>query len=77
MYDALPIYTYMIRGYLKIQKNTGVMVTTLSKSGLEEPNNINKYRSFIGQLIWYTTKVGPDVGNAARELTVHMSHPGP
>ena len=27
--------------------------------------------------MWYTTKVGPDMENAARELTVHMSHPGP
>ena len=27
--------------------------------------------------MWYTTKVGPDVANAARELAVHMSHPGP
>ena len=25
--------------------------------------------------MWYTTKVGPDVKNAARELAVHMSHP--
>ena len=27
--------------------------------------------------MWYTTKVGPDVENEARELEVHMSHPGP
>ena len=27
--------------------------------------------------MWYTTKVGPDVENAARELAVHTSHPGP
>ena len=27
--------------------------------------------------MWYTTKVGPDVANVARELAVHMSHPGP
>ena len=26
--------------------------------------------------MWYTTKVGPDMANAARELVVHMSHPG-
>ena len=35
--------------------------TTLSKSDLEDPDNINKYRSFMGQLMWYTTKVGPDM----------------
>ena len=27
--------------------------------------------------MWYMTKVGPDVVNAARELAVYMSHPGP
>ena len=27
--------------------------------------------------MWYTTKVGTDVANVARELAVHISHPGP
>ena len=49
---------------------------TISKSDLEEPYNINKYRSFVGQLMWYTTKVGPNMANAARELAVHMSCSG-
>ena len=31
---------------------------------------------FVGQLMLYTTKVEPDVVNAARELSVHMNHPG-
>ena len=50
---------------------------TLSKSDLEELDNIYKYRSFVGKSTWYTTKLGPDVENAARELAVNMSHPGP
>ena len=50
---------------------------TLSKSGLEKSDNINKYISLLGQLMWSTNKVLPDVANAARELVVHMSHPGP
>ena len=29
----------------------------------------------MGQLMWYTTRVEPDVANAARYLEVHMSHP--
>ena len=49
----------------------------LSKSDSEEPKYIFKYRSFVGQLMWYTTKVGYDVENMARELAVHMIHPGP
>ena len=43
---------------IKVHKNTGM---TLSKSDLEEPYNIDKYISFLGQVMWYTTKVGPDV----------------
>ena len=30
----------------------------------------------MGQFIWYKTKVLHGVENAARELVVHMSHPG-
>ena len=26
--------------------------------------------------MWYTTKMGPDGTNTARELVAHMSHPG-
>ena len=26
--------------------------------------------------MWYTTNVVPGIDNAARELAVHMSHPG-
>ena len=66
---------YMVSG-LRVQKTPGAPGMTLSKSDLEEPDNINKYRSFVGHLMWYTIKVGPDVANAARELAVHMSRPG-
>ena len=59
---------------LKVQKNLGDLVTTISKSDLEEPDNINKYRSFAVQLMWYTTKVEPDVAKEARELEAHMLH---
>ena len=27
--------------------------------------------------MWYTTKVGPDVDKASRELKAHINHPGP
>ena len=63
--------------HLRVQKTPGAPGTTLSKSDSKEPDNINKYRSFMGQLMWYTTKVRPDVANATRDLAVHMSHPGP
>ena len=48
---------------LQVQINPGVLGTTLSKSYLEEQDNINKYRSFFVQLMWYTTKAEPNVAN--------------
>ena len=62
---------------LRVQKTPRDPGTTLSKSDLEYPGNINKYRSLLGQLICYTTKVGHVVANAAMELTVRRSHPWP
>ena len=61
---------------VKVQKNPGAPVTTINKSGLEETSNIDKYRSFVVQLVWYTIKAGPGVENTAKELAVHLSHPG-
>ena len=34
--------------YLRVQKTPGTLGMTISKSHLEEPDNINKYRSFVG-----------------------------
>ena len=61
---------------LKVQKNPGYLCTTISKSDSEEKYNINMYRSFVGPLMWYTTKVGPDVVNTKRALEVRLSHLG-
>ena len=38
---------------------------------------MNKYKSFVGQLMWYMTKVGPDVAKMKKELAVYIVHPGP
>ena len=74
----------MVKGYekctgsdVKVHKTPGAPGTTLSESELEETKDIDKYRSFVGQLMWYTSKVGPDVENSARELAFHTSNPGP
>ena len=66
---------YTGRG-VKFQETPEAPGTTLSNSDLEEPYNIDKYRPFVGQLMWYMTKVVPVVENAAGELAVHMSHHG-
>ena len=62
---------------VKVQKTPGGTGTTLRKSEIEELYNKDKYISFMVQLMCYTTKVGSDVANAARELEVHLSHPAP
>ena len=70
-------YEKFIVSVVKIKKTLGAPGTTLSNSDLEEPKGIYKHRSFVGQLMLYNTKLGPDVANSARELAVHMSHHGP
>ena len=70
-------YEKFIGGDVKVQKTLGAPGTTMSKSELEKPKDVGKYRSFVGQLMWYTMKVGPGVANAIRDLALHMSHTGP
>ena len=67
---------YTGRG-VKVQKTPGSTGMTLCKIKLKEPTDIENYRSFVGQIMWYTMKVGPDMANTERELDVHMSNPGP
>jgi hypothetical protein len=45
-------------------KNTGAIV------------DLDNYRSIVGKIMYYTTKVGPEVSNAARDLASHLSNPG-
>ena len=71
------VYKKYTGSELRVPKKPRAPVTTLSKNDLEVPGKINKYRSFMGKFMWYATKVGPDVENEARELTVHMSNSGP
>ena len=74
----------LVKGYkkytgndVKVRKKLSAPGTTLSKSDLEEPLILDNYISFVGQLMGYATKVGPDMENAAIELVVNMSHPMP
>ena len=41
-----------------------------------EPIDIDEYRSLVGQLMFYTTKLAPKIGNATRVLSGFMSTPG-
>ena len=35
-----------------------------------------KYRSLIGKMLFYSTKIAPKIANAVRELATHMDNPG-
>ena len=47
MKDLVEGYKKYTGSDLKVQKTPKAPGTTLSKSELEEPDNINKYRSFV------------------------------
>jgi hypothetical protein len=41
-----------------------------------EPIKIDEYRYLVGKIMYYTTKLAPELSNAARELASHLSNPG-
>ena len=41
-----------------------------------DPINIEKYRSFVGQILFFTTKLSIKTGNACRALSGFLSNPG-
>ena len=41
-----------------------------------DPVNIEKYRSFVGQILFFTTKLSIKTGNACRALSGFLSNPG-
>jgi hypothetical protein len=38
--------------------------------------DIDSYRSIVGKLMYYATKIAPHICNAVRELACHLSNPG-
>jgi hypothetical protein len=52
-----------IRGKTLV-KNTGPIV------------ELDTYRTIFGKIMYYSTKIAPEVCNAVRELAGHLSNPG-
>jgi hypothetical protein len=48
----------------------------LTKNTDGETIMIDQYRSLVGKIMYLSTKLAPDITNAARELSQHMSNPG-
>ena len=61
---------------IKVKKTHVSPGMTLSKIEIKEQKYIDQYRSFVGKIMWYTTKVEPDMANVAIDLAVDMSHDG-
>ena len=40
-----------------------------------DPLDVENYRSIVGKLLYLSTKLRPDIANAVRELSSHLSHP--
>ncbi len=59
----------------KVYESPGKPHEYLSKNE-EEAIDIDEYRSIVGQLMFFTTKLGPKLGNATRALSGFMSSPG-
>ena len=61
---------------VKPQSTPGYPGKTLQKHD-GEPVDVDQYRSLIGKLLYYMTKVAPEMSNACRELSTYMDSPGP
>ena len=59
----------------KIYDTPGWQNTVLSKNE-ETKINLEEYCSLVGKLLYYVVKVGPEHGNAVRDLARYMSDPG-
>jgi hypothetical protein len=58
----------------KAAATPGLPGKTLTKH-LGEPIKLDDYRSLVGEIMFYTTKIAPELSNAARELASHLSNP--
>jgi hypothetical protein len=47
-----------------LRKNEGTML------------GLDAYRSIVGKIMYYATKISPEICNAVRELAGHLSNPG-
>ena len=74
--EIISTYEEYANKTVKEQPTPGYPNKTLtSHSG--DPIDVDVYKSLVGKLIYYMTKVAPEMGNACRELSSHFDCPGP
>jgi hypothetical protein len=60
-------YEIAMRKKAKPAQIPGYPGNALSKNQ-GDPVMLDEYRSIVGKILYYTTKMAPDIGNATREL---------
>jgi hypothetical protein len=59
----------------KIYATPGTPGTTLKKNE-GAIIDLDAYRSIVGKIMYYATKIAPEICNAVRELAENLSYPG-
>ena len=72
--DIVKSFEDMMRKSCKVRKTPGAPGSVLRKNE-GEPVRIEQYRSMVGKIMFYATKVCPKIVNASRELATHMGNP--
>ena len=73
--DIVKSYEEFIGAEAKVFQSPGAPNSVLDKNE-GEVVDINEYRSFVGRIMFFSTKIGPKLSNAVRDLARHMSNPG-
>lgn len=60
---------------IKVKPSPGKPNEYLQKSDVDEPVHIDEYRSLVGQVMFFTTKLCPKTVNLCRSLSGFMSNP--
>ena len=72
---AVTSYEKHVDKEARVHRTPGIPNLQLVKND-GEPDDIDMYRSLVGQVMFFTTKVGLKTGAATRALSAHMSNPG-
>ena len=74
--DIVNHYERYIKDNVKAFETPGKPHEYLDKH-MGEPVDIDEYRSLVGKMMFFTTKLGLKTGAATRALSGHMQNPGP
>ena len=74
-HDIVQYYEKVTGKSAKAATTPGFPGVTLDKN-VGETIMLDEYRSLVGKILFYVVKIGPDCGNASRDLARHMSNPG-